>query len=237
MQQGGPAEQSQSKSKPSILDTTTKRIVALTGLVAAITALVIGLSGLWSTIEHDLPFLHHHKGPVSACPNTLSRGLIRPTLTANNTGSKVRFCPVDVNNGTPIGRSYTLSGFIIESLPPDLHMAVVSRPDPSTCDTNGNPGTGGYFLLSVIDPRRGGGAWQVTTPELYPGAQAIRRYIYFVVATQDQLNSFARDKQRYLRRYHSLKSYPGRAGINNLSVLAYITVQGIVPPGLVCKQG
>ena len=106
--------------------------------------------------------------PTPKCSTDKAIGYRKPTQLKALDKTSLAICSVDVNNGQPIGRSISLSGTVLGTLPPNEHLAVVSYPDPSTCDTQGNPGNGYYYELAQIDPSDNQGNWQVVTGKVLP---------------------------------------------------------------------
>jgi hypothetical protein len=158
----------------------------------------------------------------SGCPDETSSYYVKPVTLLGSGAYSLKFCSVDVNDGQPIGLSYTLSGKVIGTPPSNISLAIVSEPDPATCDLTGNPGNGDFYFQEEINPAVNDGIWQLGEPASYPGSQTIRHNIYFVVGPEAALLN--------------LKNNPTTAWPSNLIRLAYITVQGRIPPGHTCRQ-
>jgi len=156
----------------------------------------------------------------SGCPTETGSYYIKPVTLLGSSAYSLKFCAVDVNEGQPIGRSYTLSGRVVGTLPPNISLAIVSEPDPGTCDLAGNPGNGDFYFQEEINPAVNDGIWQLGEPTSYPGSQTIRHNVYFVVGPEAALRN--------------LKNNPTTTFPSNLIRLAYITVQGKIPSGHTC---
>jgi hypothetical protein len=157
----------------------------------------------------------------SGCPDETGSYYVKPVTLLGSSAFSLKFCAVDVNDGQPIGLSYTLSGKVVGSLPSNVSLAIVSEPDPATCDLAGNPGNGDFYFQEEINPAANDGIWQLGQPPSYPGSQTIRHNVYFVVGSEAALRN--------------LKSNPTATFPSNLIRLAYITVQGRIPPGHICR--
>lgn len=224
----------------------TERLQTLTGALQALALAVVALTAVFAAV----PALRHavtnafgsqpktsqtprptvsSVEPVSgkstpaapsSCPDETGSFYIKPVTLLGSSAYSLKFCAVDVNDGQPIGRSYSLSGRVIGPLPPNVSLAIVSEPDPATCDLAGNPGNGDFYFQEEIYPAVNNGVWQIQEPESYPGSQTIRRIVYFVAGPAGVMQS--------------LRSNPTTTLPSDLIKLAYITVQGKIPPGHTC---
>ncbi|MEV0002142.1 hypothetical protein AB0H28_07615 [Micromonospora sp. NPDC050980] len=102
------------------------------------------------------------------------------------------FCPVDLNDGHAVKGRYTLSGSAVGTVPKGKEVALVMQPDPSTCDTNGNPGTGDYFLMRRLKFTNGRSFWQIDGRLPYPESSSIRRIFHYVIAPPAAVDALQR---------------------------------------------
>jgi hypothetical protein len=224
----------------------TERLQTLTGALQALTLAIIALTAVFAAV----PALRHAvtnafdsepKAPQSlrptvspaktvpgkstsaapsSCPDETGSFYVKPITLLGSSAYSLKFCAVDVNDGQPIGLSYSLSGKVTGTLPPNISLAVVSEPDPATCDLEGNSGNGVFYFQEEIYPAVDNGVWQIQEPPSYPGSQTIRHIVYFVAGSADTMRE--------------LKSNPTTTLPSNLIKLAYITVQGNIPSGHTC---
>ncbi|MEU8238278.1 hypothetical protein AB0C07_08540 [Actinoplanes missouriensis] len=120
------------------------------------------------------------------------------------------FCPVNLNDGRPVKGRYTLSGAVVGAAPNDKEVALIMQPDPSTCDTKGNPGADGYFLMRRLTFINGLAAWQADGRLPYPESSSIRRNFYYIVAPTAAIDSLQQDNDANLGnpRYGGLVNPP-----------------------------
>lgn len=103
------------------------------------------------------------------------------------------FCPVNLNDGRAVKGRYTLSGSVAGTAPEGREVALVLQPDPETCDTKGNHGTGGYYFVRRMKFIKGLAAWQFDGMLPYPESSSIKRNFYYVVAPPEAIESIQQD--------------------------------------------
>ncbi|MEU7908126.1 hypothetical protein [Actinoplanes sp. NPDC049118] len=91
-------------------------------------------------------------GIAAGTPGTIAP---RPALA----GGMV-FCPVQVDDGTgPIEGPFVLTGQVVGRHPEDLELVLFVRVDPATCDTEGERGRRGRYLLEQVDLHAADSGW------------------------------------------------------------------------------
>jgi hypothetical protein len=156
--------------------------------------------------------------PLSSCPSERGSWNEEPQTLPGLSTTSLKFCTVDINNGQPVEDILHLSGVIHGQIPRGYLLALVSWPDPTTCSLSGSSGSGTFYFQTQIKPS-GMGYWQWTTKSSGPGNQTIRRFIYFVLVPDGALSQLE----------SASISLPGSA-----RELAYVKVQGVIPPGHHC---
>lgn len=204
-----------------------RRKVVIGAFAAVLLALAAGAGIIASA-------LHSPAAPAATCATQLKPWIHRVQVDAS--AGSLRICPVDVNDGRPLGRRLSLSGRVIGTLPAHQLLIVAVYPDPTTCDNRGNPGTGTYFEIGRINPAANRGIWQITSGGEYQGSQTIRRYIYFLAGTKKDLQSFAASRQRYKTVHHQMAGYPGKPNIHGFTKLGFFSVRKKPPASLKCAS-
>ena len=113
---------------------------------------------------------------------------VYPDALDNAEDADFEYCRVDVNEGRPLGRQYTLSGKVIGSVPRGRVVALVVQPDPGSCDTLGQPGNGNYYLRQTLRFDGEASSWDRSDVYFYPGAVTLRYNVYYVLTTESVLN-------------------------------------------------
>jgi hypothetical protein len=189
--------------------------------------------------------------PVTPSPSIKSSGPVRPTSCTRTPAAgyevpkslgtpgkmPVKVCPVYINDGRPLGSTFSLSGLVLGSIPQNERLAVVAYPDPATCDLSGNPGTGRYAEYEEINPAENGGVWQLTH-EAYSGSETIKRYIYFVLGPVSEMEILPADRRRWEKAHGTSNGYPGMKSLSpHIIKFAYITIRAKLPSGYRCTGG
>jgi predicted Ser/Thr protein kinase/cold shock CspA family protein len=156
--------------------------VAIVGALAAAAAVIATF-----VVKVDLS----PGGGPQACPVSKLAGVHQVTGPASGAAAdgNLDICPVQVDHGQAPGLTLTLSGTILGQIPSGQVLIVVSQPDPGSCDTSGNPGTGGYYLIGPVI-RGSRGEWTVTSGPSYSGGESIQRHLYFLLWSQAAVNAF-----------------------------------------------
>jgi TIR domain len=207
---------------------------AISAAAVGTVILIAFLTGLW-----ELP---SSPGRSSNSPNSVGPGPCptsapayyqAPKVLPAARGTGIAVCPVDINGGQAINRIVSLSGRVIGKPPAGQHLALVARSDPTTCDLDGNPGTGGYDEYEEVNPSGRSGAWQASHT-IYPRSATIRRVVFFVLGPESTLRHLLAEKAEW-QKTHKTTGYPGRQRLpSDLKKLAYVTVQGQIPRGHHC---
>ncbi len=191
------------------------------GLVGAIASglLTWAVFGLLPTPQNCPPTAPDEAG-------TLDRYL-QPVELPNALTADLVFCPVDVNEGSPVDLEYSFDSYILGELPDDRQLVLIMRPDPETCDTFGSRGTGGFYLLNPerfrYDERTG--RWQFNARISYPEATTITFRYYLALASEDAIDVFRADARAF-----EGEGYPGmRAVPEGVERLAYIDLRRALP--------
>ncbi len=131
------------------------------------------------------------------------------------------FCAVNLNDGRAVKGRYTLTGSVLGIAPRGLEVAIALQPDPGTCDTDGNRGTGGWFLVSRLIFNEGVAAWRTDRPLPYPESSSIQRNFFYVVAPPAALDFLQKDNEAHLgdTRYGGLIEPP--QSIKKVSIFFY----------------
>jgi hypothetical protein len=99
----------------------------------------------------------------------------------------LQFCRIDVNEGRPLRRHYTLSGRIIGRLPKDRSLALVLQADPGSCDSKGQRGNGNYYLMQEIPFTEQGARWDLAHEMSYPEAITLKHNFYYVSMPEEHI--------------------------------------------------
>jgi hypothetical protein len=138
----------------------------------------------------------------------------------------LQYCRVDVNEGRPLSRHYTLSGRIIGRLPEGRTVALVLQADPGSCDTKGQPGNGNYYLMQEIPFTEQGATWDLAHEMSYPEAITLKHNFYYVSMPRENLEDLRTARQH---EPHGLPRLPEPS-----DSLAVFSIQGKDPAAEPC---
>lgn len=158
-------------------------------------------------------------------------------MLSGATGTNLIICPVQVDHGQTPGLNISLSGRIIGQPPSGQVLTVVSQPDQDSCDTDGKPGNGGYYLVGPIHPAATYGDWNVTSGDYYSGAQSIQRNIYFLLGPESAVLSFDRARTAYGETHNGdVGSWPGKQSLAGFRLLGMLTFTPVQPADRYCHN-
>jgi hypothetical protein len=150
------------------------------GYVSLLLVLVVGGVGVIAWQVGDLI--------APACPDEdrddRSARYAYPRVLEDADDVNLEYCRVDINEGRPLTRRYTLRGKLVGSVPRDQVVILVAQPDPGTCDEKNQPGTGKYYLRQEIRFDGRVAAWDRSDIYGYPEAVSLRFTFYYVLTDE-----------------------------------------------------
>jgi hypothetical protein len=174
-------------------------------LVGAVLLAVLAAQGLLG-----LAFIRN-ENPYGTCSFDVKAAGVQNPYPSMTNEQQLRFCPVRVNGGrVPVTGPYTLEGQILGPLQDRQQLALVSLVDHSTCDTFGNPGTGGYFFFPESSQFAGNeGHWKLTENLGYPESVTITRTFTIVRGSREALAAMATSRADWAAAGNKPEQYPG----------------------------
>ena len=173
--------------------------------------------------------------PSRGCPQlpTGDRrvGFLNPQLMPNADTRGLTFCPVDLNAGEPVGADYFLEGTVLGKVPEGQTLVVMTRPDPETCDQEGNRGTGRFYLARDsnfhLDPDTG--RWRIDAQAAYPAIVTMRFRYFLALADTAPLSEFRERGPDAPEGYADVADIPGEP-----ELLAYFDIERTRTPPVPC---
>lgn len=178
------------------------------GLVSLLLALIVGGVGI---IAWQIGGLVKPSCPDGDRDSSSSR-FAYPEGLENADDVDLEYCRVDINEGQPLSRQYTLRGKLVGTVPDNRVVALIVRPDPGSCDALGYPGNGNYYLRQVIRFDGKVSSWDRSDAYSYPAAIALRYHFYYVLTTEAVLTEM---------RVHERANIADNGGYHGIPQLPY----------------